>query len=445
MLVSRARHVNSPILRHRFRSSTSKFLLGNVQESNLLHKDAVLIQHWWTETMEPIREKRVALHSQRTVRGFLARRRVAKILTKRATAMKEWNAERSKPRRRQATASSRFRPTPPTAQPPAAAKCLEYGSTEMTADGEGVMIRDLREFYDAKYRLYLVKEAMRAEVIANNINLGALFSQFDEDGSGEIDGTELKALVETTGVRLKEMELHTLLTEIDEDGGGVIEVGEFTTWFNSDADSHLNKRRVDPEDVYNDKKLLERQSLRFDAGITTLLEELWSVADADGSHRLDCGEYTDMHIQLQTIFLGDDFDREAAEAVAYREWEFDARGKDGLGHGDFSAAFFQMADQWRAGKDISRTSYVSFLQGLIDKSTYVSAGGIRRWIWMLESDLDELVDGSSLLPSTYSIPHCKTATAALRLPKLASNPHCNCATQPPWTRPLASSWATTWI
>ena len=382
-------------MRHGFRSSTSKFFLGDMQDSNLLHKDAVLIQHWWTETMEPIREKRVALHSQRAVRGFLARRRVAKVLAKRATAMKQWHEERSKPRRRQATASVRFRPAPPTANPPAAAKCLEYGSTDMTADGEGAMIRNLREFYDAKYRLFLVKEAMRAEVVAKNINLGALFAQFDEDGSGEIDGAELKGLVETTGVRLKEMELHTLLTEIDEDGGGVIEIDEFTAWFNSDVDSHLNKRRVDPEDVYNDKKLLERQSLRFDVGIRRLLEELWSVADADGSHCLDCEEYTDMHIQLQTIFLGDEFDREAAKAVAHREWEFDARGKDTMGHDDFSSSFFQMADQWRSGKAISRTSYVSFLQGLIDKSTYVSAGGIRRWIWMLESDLDELVDGSS--------------------------------------------------
>ena len=99
-------------------------------------------------------------------------------------------------------------------------KCLEYGSVDMTADGEPNMICELREFYDAKYRLYLVKAAMRAEVTAKNINLGGLFAQFDEDGSGEIDGDELKGLVETTGVRLKDMELYTLLSEIDEDGGG---------------------------------------------------------------------------------------------------------------------------------------------------------------------------------------------------------------------------------
>ena len=129
---------------------------------------------------------------------------------------------------------------------------------------KATMFHDLRMFYDGRYRLHQVKLEMRQMVKEQNLNLGMLFAHFDTDGSGEIDRVELKALVARTGVRMKEMELETLMQLVDEDGSGAVGISEFTNWYNSTHDDYLSNRRRAEIDLYNDKRILMRQSIRYD-------------------------------------------------------------------------------------------------------------------------------------------------------------------------------------
>ena len=57
------------------------------------------------------------------------------------------------------------------------------------------------------------------------------FDEFDKDGSGEINCSELKALCEACGMSLSEEEVNAKLERMDKSGDGKISFEEFTSGF----------------------------------------------------------------------------------------------------------------------------------------------------------------------------------------------------------------------
>eukprot|EP00658_Telonema_sp_P-2_P054780 TRINITY_DN43571_c0_g1_i3.p1 TRINITY_DN43571_c0_g1~~TRINITY_DN43571_c0_g1_i3.p1 ORF type:complete len:682 (+),score=161.32 TRINITY_DN43571_c0_g1_i3:137-2182(+) len=65
-----------------------------------------------------------------------------------------------------------------------------------------------------------------------NIDLKAAFQEFDTDGGGTIDSTELKEALSGMGIDLSAVEIELVMKRFDKDGGG-IEYGEFAwTYYN---------------------------------------------------------------------------------------------------------------------------------------------------------------------------------------------------------------------
>ena len=54
-----------------------------------------------------------------------------------------------------------------------------------------------------------------------------VFEQFDTDGSGAIDVTELRGAMKAFGQRMTHAEAEALMLELDDGGNGTIEYGEF--------------------------------------------------------------------------------------------------------------------------------------------------------------------------------------------------------------------------
>ena len=52
------------------------------------------------------------------------------------------------------------------------------------------------------------------------------------------------------------------------------------------------------ENLYSDKNLLKRESMRFHPQIVQLLKKMWTIADADGSGGIDLDEYTEVFFAL---------------------------------------------------------------------------------------------------------------------------------------------------
>ena len=57
--------------------------------------------------------------------------------------------------------------------------------------------------------------------------LRQIFSEFDKDGSGEIDKSELKAVFKECGTILSEAEATKIMAKADADGSGSISFDEF--------------------------------------------------------------------------------------------------------------------------------------------------------------------------------------------------------------------------
>lgn len=57
------------------------------------------------------------------------------------------------------------------------------------------------------------------------------FEMFDGDGSGQIDADELKGMLRELSIPLNDEEFGALMTEIDADGSGEIDFGEFLQWY----------------------------------------------------------------------------------------------------------------------------------------------------------------------------------------------------------------------
>lgn len=79
-------------------------------------------------------------------------------------------------------------------------------------------------------------------------NLRHIFNRYDDDGSGEIDATELLEIMQSLGVSVTEQEIDTMVQEIDEDGSGTIDFLEFKTMVQksmADGSSHGSSRLME--------------------------------------------------------------------------------------------------------------------------------------------------------------------------------------------------------
>lgn len=57
-------------------------------------------------------------------------------------------------------------------------------------------------------------------------------AKYDADGSGEIDGDELMAILKSLGSAVTEQEVQAMVLEVDEDGSGTIDFDEFKAMVN---------------------------------------------------------------------------------------------------------------------------------------------------------------------------------------------------------------------
>ena len=58
-----------------------------------------------------------------------------------------------------------------------------------------------------------------------------VFTRFDQDGSGEIDASELGAAAAQLGLAMSEEDLKTAMAEMDKDGSGEVDLEEFSKWY----------------------------------------------------------------------------------------------------------------------------------------------------------------------------------------------------------------------
>ncbi|KAH8049444.1 serine/threonine kinase [Aureococcus anophagefferens] len=224
-----------------------------------------------------------------------------------------------------------------------------------------------------------------------------MFNMVDEDGSGILDREEMTAMIKKLGILVKEVEIDTLMEKLDADGSGGIEVDEFDRWLFNTSDVWLERRRRAPDDEFSDKRLLERELLRFDPGVQTMLQRMWDLVDMDDSGAVDREEYVRLNINLQQAVM-DDFDPSEGRKIALREWEFDSQGCETMDKRLFFWSFFQLADAWRDGPDITGEAYVGFIDFLTDRCTELEeveevlpGGQIRRksvvaWKWQSDPE-----------------------------------------------------------
>ena len=73
----------------------------------------------------------------------------------------------------------------------------------------------------------------RVDPKANASEIGRIFHEIDEDGSGVLDRAEVGLLLERMGKKLDGGGLDEIFAVIDADGGGEIELGEFEQWWST--------------------------------------------------------------------------------------------------------------------------------------------------------------------------------------------------------------------
>ena len=244
---------------------------------------------------------------------------------------------------------------------------------------QATMLHDLRSYFDATYRLNTIRERLREIAAEHGLTAKDMFDLVDMDGSGDIDADELGAMVAMLGVKVKQVDLVTLMELIDKSANGDCDLDEFQTWLDFRVD--LSGRRKDPWDDYNDRKLLMRESLKFDPSLMEVMNSWWRLADADDSGSISKEEYIKLHINLQRALIKQkELDISKARALASQEWEFDSQGRQEMNRELFKLSFFQMADAWREG-EIEPKAYTGFMGMLQTRMTTKDEDGNMCWAW----------------------------------------------------------------
>ena len=109
--------------------------------------------------------------------------------------------------------------------------------------------------------------------------LRVAFDLFDEDGSGDIEASELQTLLFSLGVVLDKAETSTLLREIDTDGSGAIDFEEFRAAMSGALSLSALKQKGGSNGSSSPRRWLERQLLT--AKLSSQLEAHVVAGDGD--------------------------------------------------------------------------------------------------------------------------------------------------------------------
>ena len=225
---------------------------------------------------------------------------------------------------------------------------------------------------------------------------------------------------------MKATEVDALMDRIDADGSGAVDMDEFHNWLFGTEGQWLGKlRRCDARDPQNNARLMRREMLRFDPTVRELLRGFWVLSDADGSGSIDREEYMDLHLHLYAAMnvevtraadaleeglRGKDGWKEAARAIAAREWEFDAQGRDFLDEHLFGVSLFQLVDAWGGdGPDKTASVLAKFLCFLMDRLSEIDDDRdavVFKWADENEDWLDELKPIQDVLGSIEDLDTC---------------------------------------
>jgi hypothetical protein len=122
----------------------------------------------------------------------------------------------------------------------------------------------------------------------------------------------------------------------------------------------------DNEQLFTDTALLQRESMRFNTKISSMLEKIWHWVDRDGSGDVDESEYIRLYHILVKIIWSHQKVSETSEQelrrMAHVDFENDCMGYDVLNKAGFMQAFFQLTDTWT--DNITEDVYLTFLHKL---------------------------------------------------------------------------------
>ena len=106
----------------------------------------------------------------------------------------------------------------------------------------------------------------------------------------------------------------------------------------------------------------KRMGLRTNPRIGLVLDEWWTVTDADHNGCIDRDEYIVLGKALYRVII-DDGDEAAARKSAEADWEGDSEGHEVMDAELFKKAIFQLADLWT--NSLEPDEYVNFLSDLL--------------------------------------------------------------------------------
>jgi hypothetical protein len=140
---------------------------------------------------------------------------------------------------------------------------------------------------------------------------------------------------------------------------------------------------------YSLRGMLQRESIRFDAGVLAATRSLWRTYTACLGERMTREGYVLVfgHVQRAVRDLAqqrdlsyDASDKAAREAVLREDWAKDAEGGAGMDFAHFAWALFQVADLWT--DEVAAPAYADFLRRLVAQLTR-ERGGEREFafIW----------------------------------------------------------------
>ena len=369
------------------------YLSGNwdLKNSAFLYKDARRIQRAWRRKWGLLSRGRSVNPIQRVARGFLGRQKVKRRRLELARLQREELLRRCRPRlvssapakiTSRRTGDADAAPTFPKGR----VRRRPFSREQYPKLPRETMFHELRTFFDADYRLHMVRLELRKLLASTKMSLSDLFDKVDRDKSMKINRDELKLLIELAGCHIKDMEVDYLMSQIDGDDSGEVDLSELSTWYYSKEDDRLTTRRTRHDDDFTDRRILLRESLRFHPEVQTLMNDLWVMTDLDGSGSINKQEYVILHVQLQYYMLpkGEFHDTKKARKLAEAEWEFDRHGLEEMDKRLFDLAMFQLVDLWRTDGKINNDTFFEAIDAMHQQTTYINPDGSRRWRWVNE-------------------------------------------------------------
>jgi hypothetical protein len=261
--------------------------------------------------------------------------------------------------------------------------------------------------------------------------IGAMFTQFDEDNSGSLDPKEFNKGLQEFGITLLEKEFSALMKMVDLDGNGTIELHEFESFINAELeltliDAHLatvnaasqsamieaahrgcsfttddsTTRRPSVKmqgdaDMLSSAALAERKSLKHNPKIIHRIQEWWGALRSLGGKQKDGRQYllADGLSKAQFMILmrsltktlqdeqgeqdeqDDGVDDDDGELE--QDWINDkTKGEEYMDSDSFFESIFELCDLWADTVDVNE--YLSLLDRLAGSSVCAETNELTR-------------------------------------------------------------------